>query len=139
MHASSAQIVIKVKSRKVTMDKKLALIALFAVFFFLAVSMTTLAAEDIEWVEERDGTTLHWGKTITVGDYVIKAEDFNENKQVFVSISKEGEKLKTAPLSAGLEVVYDDKIKVYAREVDPNYEIKERWKGVQDRELESLC
>ena len=62
MHASSAQIVIKVKSRKVTMDKKLALIALFAVFFFLAVSMTTLAAEDIEWVEERDGTTLHWGK-----------------------------------------------------------------------------
>jgi len=126
MHASSAQIVIKVKSRKVTMDKKLALIALFAVFFFLAVSMTTLAAEDIEWVEERDGTTLHWGKTITVGDYVIKAEDFNENKQVFVSISKEGEKLKTAPLSAGLEVVYDDKIKVYAREVDPNYEIIKR-------------
>ena len=108
------------------MAKKLALIALFAVFFFLAVSMTTLAAEDIEWVGKRDGATLHWGETATVDGYVIKAEDFNENKQVFVSISKDGEKLKIAPLSAGLEAVYDDKIKVYAREVNPNYEIIKR-------------
>lgn len=108
------------------MAKKLALIALLAFFFFLAVSMTTSAAENIEWVEKQDGAKLYWGETITVNDYVIKAEDFNKNEQVFVSISKDGEKLKTAPLTAGLEVVYDDRIKVYAQKVDPNYETIER-------------
>ena len=109
-------------SRKVTMAKKLALIALIAVFFFSAFSMIAFAAEDIEWVEKQDGTKRYWGDTATVDGYVIKAEDFNDDKQVFVSISKDGEKLKTAPLSEGSEVVYDDKIKVYAQKVDPNYE-----------------
>jgi len=113
----------RLNSRKVTMAKKLALIALLAVFFTSAFSIIALAEEDIEWVEKQDGTPLYWGDTVTVNGYVIKAEDFNDNKQVFVSISKDGEKLKTSPLSAGLEVVYDDKIKVYAQEVDPNYEI----------------
>ncbi|WP_292387947.1 BatD family protein [Methanosarcina sp. UBA5] len=104
------------------MAKKLALIALLAVFFISAFSMAALAEEDVEWVEKQDGTTLYWGDTVTVDGYVIKAEDFNDDKQVFVSISKDGEKLKTSPLSAGLEVVYNDRIKVYAQEVDPNYE-----------------
>jgi PGF-CTERM protein/uncharacterized repeat protein (TIGR01451 family) len=104
------------------MAKKLALIALLAFFLFSAVSMTVLAAEDIEWVEKQGGTKLYWGDTVTVDGYVLKAEDFNDNKQVFVSISKDGEKLKTAPLSVGSEVMYDDRIKVYAREVNPNYE-----------------
>lgn len=104
------------------MAKKLALIALLAVFSFLFISTNTLAAEDIEWVEKQDGVKLYWGDTLTVDGYVIKAEDFNENNQVFVSISKDGEKLKTAPLSAGSEVLYDDRIKVYAQKVDPNYE-----------------
>ena len=113
----------RLNSRKVTMAKKLALIALLAVFFTSAFSIIALAEEDIEWVEKLDGKTLYWGDTVTVNGYVIKAEDFNDNKQVFVSISKDGEKLKTSPLSAGLEVVYDDKIKVYAQEVNPNYEI----------------
>ncbi len=109
-------------SRKVTMVKKLALIALLAVFSFSFISMNALAAEDIEWVEKQDGAKLYWGDTVTVDGYIIKAEDFNENEQVFISISKDGEKLKTAPLSAGLEVVYDDRIKVYAQKIDPNYE-----------------
>ena len=69
-----------------------------------------------------DAAKLYWGDTVTVEGYVIKAEDFNEDKMVFVSISKDGEKLKTSPLSAGLEVVYNDEIKVYAQNVDPNYE-----------------
>jgi len=105
------------------MAKKLALIILLAVFSFSVLSITALAAEDIEWVEKQSGVKLYWGDTVTVDNYVIKAEDFNEDKQVFVSISKDGEKLKTAPLSPGLEVVYDDRIKVYARQVDPNYEV----------------
>jgi uncharacterized repeat protein (TIGR01451 family) len=104
------------------MAKKLALIALLAVFFFSALSITALAAEDIEWVEKQDGAKLYWGETVIVDGYVIKAEDFTDDKQVFVSISKEGEKLKISPLSAGLETVYDDRVKVYAQKVDPNYE-----------------
>lgn len=108
------------------MAKKLALITLLAAFFILAFSIISFAEEDIEWVEKQDGKILYWGDTVTVNDYVIKAEDFNDDKQAFVSISKDGEKLKTAPLSAGLEVVYDDRIKVYAQEVDPNYETIEK-------------
>ncbi|RXA19533.1 DUF11 domain-containing protein [Methanosarcina sp. MSH10X1] len=108
------------------MAKKLALIALLVVFSVSVLSMTALAAEDVEWVEKHDGTKLYWGESVTVDGYVIKAEDFNENEQVYVSISKEGEKLKTGPLSAGSEVGYDDRIKVYAQEVDPNYETIKR-------------
>jgi uncharacterized repeat protein (TIGR01451 family) len=104
------------------MAKKLVLIALLAVFFFSAFSVTVLAEENIEWVKKQDGAKLYWGKTITVDGYDIKAEDFNEDNQMIISISMDGEKLKTSPLSAGLEAVYDDRIKVYAREVDPNYE-----------------
>lgn len=108
------------------MAKKLALIVLLAVFFVSAFSVTAFAEENIEWVEKQDGTTLYWGDTVTVNGYDIKAEDFNDDNQVFISISKDGEKLKTSPLSVGLEVVYDDRIKVYAQEVDPNYETIEK-------------
>jgi uncharacterized repeat protein (TIGR01451 family)/PGF-CTERM protein len=125
--------IIVINSRKVTMAKKLALIALLAVFSFSVLSMTVLAEENIEWVEKQNGAELHWGDTITVDDYVIKAEDFNDDKQVFVSISKDGEKLNISPLSAGSEVTYDDRIKVYAREIDPNYETI----TIDDKELET--
>ena len=104
------------------MDKKIALTALLAVFIFSGLSTAAVAAEDIEWVEKMDAAKLYWGDTVTVEGYVIKAEDFNEEKMVFVSISKDGEKLKTAPLSVGFEAIYNDEIKVYAQNVDPNYE-----------------
>jgi uncharacterized repeat protein (TIGR01451 family) len=105
------------------MDKKIILIGLLAVCIFFVLSMTASAADNIEWVEKQNDATINWGQTISVEGYDIKAEDFNEDKMVFVSISKEGEKLKTAPLTAGMEFAYDDEIKVYAQSVDPNYEI----------------
>ena len=104
------------------MDKRVMLIVL-AVFIFSGLSMTAFAAEQVEWVEKQDGAKLYWGKSILVEGYEIKAEDFNDDKMVSVSISKDGEKLKTSPLTAGLEFVYNDDIKVYAQKVDPNYEI----------------
>lgn len=104
------------------MDKKILLIGLLAVCVFSVLSMTA-AAEDVEWVEKQDGAKLYWGGTVTVEGYEIKAEDFNDDGMVFVSISKDGEKLKTSPLTAGLEFDYNDEIKVYAQKVDPNYEI----------------
>lgn len=104
------------------MAKRVVLIGLLAVCIFSVLSMTA-TAEEIEWVEKQDGAKLYWGNTINVEGYEIKAEDFNEDKMVFVSISKDGEKLKTSPLTAGLEFEYNDEIKVYAQNVDPNYEI----------------
>lgn len=105
------------------MSKKIVLIGLLAFCIFYVLSMTAFAASEIEWVEKKDGAKLYWGNTITVEGYEVKAEDFNEDGMVFVSISKDGEKLKTSPLTAGLEFEYNDEIKVYAQKVDPNYEI----------------
>jgi len=105
------------------MIRRIVLIGLLAICVFSVLSMTALAEEEVEWVEEKNAAKLYWGDTVTVEGYEIKAEDFNEDKMVFVSISKDGEKLKTAPLTAGLEFEYDDEIKVYAQNVDPNYEI----------------
>lgn len=105
------------------MDKKIILIGLLAVCIFFVLSMTACAADNIEWVEKKDGAKLYWGETINVEGYDIKAEDFNEDGMVFVSISKDGEKLKTSPLTPGLEFEYNDEIKVYAQKVDPNYEV----------------
>ncbi|WP_440945009.1 BatD family protein [Methanosarcina sp. T3] len=105
------------------MAKRIALIVLLAVFVLSTFSMVALAADEVEWVEKKNDAKLYWGDTITVDGYEIKAEDFNEDKMVFVSISKDGEKLKTAPLTAGMEFDYEDEIKVYAQNVDPNYEV----------------
>jgi len=83
--------------------------------------MTALAANDIEWVEKQDTVKLYWGDSVTVDDYVIKAEDFS-NDTVFVSISKNGERLMTSPLSEGMDIECNDEIKVSALTIDPNYE-----------------
>ncbi len=103
------------------MTTKISLTALLVIFIFLGLSMTALAANDIEWVEKQGTVTLYWGDSATVKDYVIKAEDFS-NDTVFVSISKDGKKLKTSPLSEGMEIECDDEIKVSAQKIDPNYE-----------------
>lgn len=105
------------------MIRRFVRIGLLAVCIFSVLSMTVLAEENVEWVEEKDAAKLYWGESVTVGGYEVKAEDFNEDKMVFVSISKDGEKLKTSPLTAGLEFEYNDEIKVYAQNVDPNYEV----------------
>ena len=42
--------------------------------------MTALAADDVEWVEKQSAAKLYWGDSVTVDGYVIKAEDFSEDK-----------------------------------------------------------
>jgi uncharacterized repeat protein (TIGR01451 family) len=103
------------------MIKKISLTALLFTFVFFCLSITALAVNDIEWVETQSSVKLYWGDSATEGDYVIKAEDFN-NKSVFISISKDGNTLKNFPLSEGMEMECDDEIKVYAKTIDPNYE-----------------
>lgn len=103
------------------MAKKIALIAIFSVFIFLTLSITALATDDIEWVEKQSGAKLYWGDSVTEGNYTIKADDFSD-EMVYISISKDGQTLKTSPLSEGMELVYNDEIKVCAKDIDPNYE-----------------
>lgn len=104
------------------MIKKISLTVLLFVLILFGLSITALAANDTEWVEKQSAVTLYWGDSVTVDDYVIKAEDFS-NTSVFISISKDGAKLTTFPLSEGMEMEYDDEIKVSAEKIDPNYEI----------------
>jgi len=110
----------------ITMVKKTLLLAVLIVFILSCLSTAALAADEVEWVEKLNDKKLYWGDSVTVGDYVVKAEDFHDEGTVFVTISKDGEELKSGPLIAGLELEYDDEIKVYAQKVDPNYEIIKR-------------
>ena len=108
------------------MDKKIVLIGLLTVCIFSILSMTASAADNIEWVEKKDGAKLYWGETINIDGYDVKAEDFNEEGMVFVSISKDGEKLKTSPLTAGLEFEYNDEI-IYPDKVRINLNYISHW------------
>lgn len=94
---------------------------LLFIFFLLSLSMTAFAANDIEWVEKQSGIELYWGDSVTVNDYLIKAEDFSNNS-VFISVSRDGKKLLTAPLSGGMDIVFNDELKIYANEINQNYE-----------------
>jgi len=73
-----------------------------------------------------EGKVLGWGEAVEVDGYVIKAEDFDEDKLAFVSISRDGEVLKKSPLSNGLAFDCEDEIKVYADEVKLNRKIIEK-------------
>jgi uncharacterized repeat protein (TIGR01451 family) len=105
------------------MIKKIALIVSLAIFIVYGFSTPAFAADEEEWELKLDAAKLYWGNTVTIEGYEIKAEDFSEDKVVFITISKNGKKLKIAPLSEGLEVSCNSELKVYAQKVDPNYEV----------------
>lgn len=104
------------------MIKKIFLVTFLFLLVFCCLSITALAVDDIEWVESQSSVKLYWGDSVTEGDYVITAEDFSNNS-VYLSISKNETLLKKFPLSEGMEMECDDEIKVYAKTIDPNYEI----------------
>lgn len=107
------------------MAKKIELIVLILVLIFSGLSSTVLASDDVEWVEEASGKQLYWGDSTTIDGYVITAAGFQEEGILLVTISKEGEELESGLLTTGMELEYDDEIKLYAQEVSPNYETKE--------------
>ncbi len=99
------------------MVKKNLLLALSFVLF-LSFFCTPAFADDenIQYVLDTTNT-IGWGESFQVGEYVIRAEDFNEEGFVFISLSKEGEELVTSPLSANSApyfFTYDDEIKIKA-------------------------
>lgn len=103
------------------MAKKIVVLILLTIFFLLSSCMPSLAEEVIEWDQKLEGKVLDWGGSVELDGYVIKAEDFNEEKLAFVSISKDGEELERGPLSNGIDLIYNDEIKIHAVEVKPNY------------------
>ena len=107
------------------MTKKIELIVLILVFIFSGLSTNVLASDDIEWVTEVDGTQLYWGDSTTFEGYVITAAGFQDEGIVLITISKDGEEVESGLFTTGMELEYDDKLKIYAEEVDPNYETKE--------------
>lgn len=101
------------------------LLALSLIFIISGTITPVFAAKDLNWIEKQSGTKLYWGDSAVIEGYEIKAEDFSED-MVFISVSKNGKVLKTSPLSSGMELVCDDIIKIYAQEVNPNYETIEK-------------
>ena len=109
------------------MIRKSILLLLIIVFGFCTLS-SAYDSDDIEWVSD-ESFTLHWGDSETNDDYVIKAEDFNEDGYVYVTISRDGQILKSAPLHVGNSVSAEDEIQVYVKTVETNIDT---WTGNMD-------
>ncbi|WP_406661912.1 BatD family protein [Methanolobus sp. ZRKC3] len=90
------------------MSKNFILICLI----IISLSCTTALAydiDDIEWDDNADASgTLGWGDTLESGDYLIKAEDFNTEGYVSVSISRDGMIKEISPVQLGESVIYRD-------------------------------
>jgi uncharacterized repeat protein (TIGR01451 family) len=78
----------------------------------LSLSCTIASAydiDDIEWDDDANTSgTLGWGGTLTSGDYVIRAEDFNTKGFVSISISKNGVIKEISPVQVGQSVTFRD-------------------------------
>ncbi len=101
------------------------LLIIFSIFSIFSTQASAYTTDDIEWKSSVDSTSLGWGDEVTNGDYVISVEDFNEDGYVHITISKDGEIVKFAPLKNGGSLIVDDEIKVYIKQVYPNI----NWEG----------
>jgi uncharacterized repeat protein (TIGR01451 family) len=109
------------------MIRKSIFLLLIIVFGFCNLS-SAYESDDIEWVSDTT-TTFHWGDSETNDDYVIKAEDFNEDGYVYITISRDNQILKSAPLHVGNSVSAEDEIQVYVKKVETNIDA---WTGNMD-------
>jgi hypothetical protein len=91
------------------------LIFLLIVFSFISVSS---AAAEYEWVSAVDSRILYWGDSVTYNEYVIKADDFNENGYVHILIYKNGQLQNHAPLHVGGSVEVENEIRVFVEKVE---------------------
>ncbi|MBN2111331.1 MAG: DUF11 domain-containing protein [Methanosarcinaceae archaeon] len=90
------------------MFKKLLILSTFLVFFLCSNAMA-YTVDDIEWNDKADkSATLHWGNTIILDDYTIRAEDFNKDGFVSISISRDGQVKDASPLKVGDSLEYRD-------------------------------
>ena len=72
--------------------------------FIVLLSLPAMAytLDDIEWSDSAAKSgTLKWGGTLTLDDYTIKVEDFNEDGYVSIGIYRGGVLEKKSPARAG--------------------------------------
>ncbi|MEA1984132.1 MAG: BatD family protein [Euryarchaeota archaeon] len=110
------------------------LLILLVILFSCCNFASAYTLDDIEWVSSIDSTTLHWGDTVTNDDYVVTAEDFNEEGFVHLTIKKNGELVDFASLQVGGSFEYRDEVdgedvRVYVKGVDPDID---EWNGQED-------
>ncbi len=101
------------------------------IFLLIVISLSATnglayTTDDIEWESSVSSKSLGWGDKVTNGDYTILAEDFNKDGFVSITISKDGDLLKFAPLKNGGSLIADDEIRVYVIQVYPNIDA---WSG----------
>lgn len=105
---------------------KKSIIFLLIVISLSATNGLAYTTDDIEWESSVSSKSLGWGDEVTNGDYTILAEDFNKDGFVSITISKDGDLLKFAPLKNGGSLIADDEIRVYVIQVYPNIDA---WSG----------
>ena len=96
------------------------LFLLSAVVLVFCMPISAHTSDDVEWKMVVDSTTLRWADSVTNGEYVIIAEDFDKESLVYIAISKDGHVREYAPLGVGDELIADGEIKVCVRAVDPD-------------------
>lgn len=99
------------------MSKKFISFILLILLCF-ASQASAYSSEDIEW-ESVKTVTLHWGDSVKVDDYVIKAEDFNKEGFAYIAIYKDNKYMTSGALKLSGDLVYrdttnGDDIKVFA-------------------------
>jgi uncharacterized repeat protein (TIGR01451 family) len=91
--------------------------------------------DDIEWSDSAAKSgTLKWGGTLTLDDYTIKVEDFNEERYVSIAIYRNGELQKQSPVQEkkGFEfrdTENGDDLRIYVDDVTLNLD---EWTGNMD-------
>ncbi|WP_406657534.1 BatD family protein [Methanolobus sp. ZRKC2] len=107
---------------------------IFLVFLISLLCSTALAytVDDIEWNDDAAKSgTLYWGDTFTLDDYTIRAEDFNTDGFVSISISRNGQVKNISPLKVGdslkhLDTEKGEDIRVFIDSVTLNID---EWTG----------
>lgn len=85
------------------------LIFLLLLMCLLCLPALAYTVDDIEWVDSATKSgTLGWGSTLTVDNYVVKAEDFNTEGFVSISISSNNQVKAISPLHVGESLSYRD-------------------------------
>lgn len=115
------------------MVRKIVFCLLFIALMSLPATAYTL--DDIEWSDSSATSgTLNWGDTLSLDDYTVKVEDFNEDGFVSVGIYRDGELQKKSPARAGEGFEYrdtenGDDLRIYVTTVTLNLD---EWTGNMD-------
>lgn len=114
------------------MSSKNVFFVLIIIFFLFSCHALAYELDDIEWSDTKlTGKTLHWGGTLTAGEYTVKAEDFDEGGLVSIAIYRDGVLKDRSPVKSGFGFEYrdtekGDDIRIFVKSMDLNID---EWTG----------